>query len=208
MKVLLVNGSPHKNGCTNAALEVVAGELEKCGLSAEIFWCGNKPILGCLGCGKCKANHRCWHSEDTVNAFLEKAEGADGFVFGTPIHFAGPSGFIKPFMDRAFCSKSSMYSNKPAATVVSCRRGGATAGFDDLNKYYGISNMPTVPSIYWNQVHGNKPEEIFQDEEGMQTMRRLGQNMAWLLKCIDAGRKAGVELPYDEPAVKTNFIRG
>lgn len=208
MKVLLVNGSPHKNGCTNAALEVVAGELEKCGLSAEIFWCGNKPILGCLGCGKCKATHRCWHSEDTVNAFLEKAEGADGFVFGTPIHFAGPSGFIKPFMDRAFCSKSSMYSNKPAATVVSCRRGGATAGFDDLNKYYGISNMPTVPSIYWNQVHGNKPEEIFQDEEGMQTMRRLGQNMAWLLKCIDAGRKAGVELPYDEPAVKTNFIRG
>ena len=208
MKVLLVNGSPHKNGCTNAALEVVAGELEKCGLSAEIFWCGNKPILGCLGCGKCKANHRCWHSEDTVNAFLEKAEGADGFVFGTPIHFAGPSGFIKPFMDRAFCSKSSMYANKPAATVVSCRRGGATAGFDDLNKYYGISNMPTVPSIYWNQVHGNKPEEIFQDEEGMQTMRRLGQNMAWLLKCIDAGRKAGVELPYDEPAVKTNFIRG
>ena len=208
MKVLLVNGSPHKNGCTNAALEVVAGELEKCGLLAEIFWCGNKPILGCLGCGKCKANHRCWHSEDTVNAFLEKAEGADGFVFGTPIHFAGPSGFIKPFMDRAFCSKSSMYSNKPAATVVSCRRGGATAGFDDLNKYYGISNMPTVPSTYWNQVHGNKPEEIFQDEEGMQTMRRLGQNMAWLLKCIDAGRKAGVELPYDEPAVKTNFIRG
>ena len=208
MKVLLVNGSPNKNGCTNAALEVIACELNKCGVETEVFWCGNKPVMGCIGCGKCRDSKRCWYDKDTVNAFLEKVESADGSVFGTPIHFAGPTGFIKPFMDRAFCSKSDMYKNKPAATVVSCRRGGATAGFDDLNKYYGISNMPTVPSIYWNQVHGNKPEEVFQDEEGMQTMRRLAQNMAWLLKCIEAGRNAGVSLPCEEPLTRTNFIRG
>ena len=165
-KVLLVNGSPKQYGCTNAALDVVAAELAKCGIETEMFWCGNKPIMGCIGCGRCSGTKRCWYDKDTVNAFLEKAERADGFIFGTPIHFAGPSGFIKPFMDRAFCSKAAMYANKPAATVVSCRRGGATAGFDDLNKYYGISNMPTVPSTYWNQVHGNKPEEVLQDEEG------------------------------------------
>lgn len=207
MKVILVNGSPHKEGCTHAALEVVAGELAKCGIETEIFWCGNKPVIGCLGCGKCVQTQRCWYDKDTVNAFLDKAGQADGFVFGTPIHFAGPSGFIKSFMDRVFYGRGSMFANKPAATVVSCRRGGATAGFDDLNKYYGISNMPTVPSIYWNQVHGNTPEEVFQDEEGMQTMRRLGQNMAWLLKCIEAGKQAGVSLPVAEPVTRTNFIR-
>lgn len=207
MKVLLVNGSPKANGCTHAALEVVAGELAKCGIDTEIFWCGNKPIMGCIGCGKCSQTKRCWYDTDTVNRFLEKVDEADGFIFGTPIHFAGPSGFIKPFMDRAFCSKASLYTNKPAATVVSCRRGGASAGFDDLNKYYGICNMPIVPSVYWNQVHGNKPEDVFMDEEGMQTMRRLGQNMAWLLKCIEAGKKAGVSLPEVEPTIRTNFIR-
>jgi len=206
MKVLLVNGSPNKNGCTHTALEAVAKELNSCGIDTEIFWCGNKPIMGCIGCGKCSASMRCWYDKDTVNEFLAKAETTDGFIFGTPIHFAGPSGFIKPFMDRAFCGKSSLFTNKPAATVVSCRRGGATAGFDDINKYYGISNMPTVPSNYWNQVHGNTPEEVFQDEEGMQTMRRLGQNMAWLLKCIEAGSKAGVALPKEEKKIKTNFI--
>ena len=207
MKVLLVNGSPHQHGCTHTALEAVAAELMTCGIESEIFWCGNKPIMGCVGCGHCAQSMRCWNGQDTVNALRAKAEQADGFVFGTPIHFAGPSGFIKPFMDRAFCSKAGLYTNNPAATVVSCRRGGATAGFDDLNKYYGISNMPTVPSNYWNQVHGNTAEEVLQDEEGMQTMRRLAQNMAWLLKCIEAGREAGVPLPVAEKKVKTNFIR-
>lgn len=207
MKVILVNGSPNKNGCTHTALKAVAEELESCGIDTEIFWCENKPIMGCIGCGKCSSTKRCWYDKDSVNAFLEKAEKTDGFIFGTPIHFAGPSGFIKSFMDRVFCSKASLFANKPAATVVSCRRGGATAGFDDLNKYYGICNMPTVPSNYWNQVHGNKPEEVLQDEEGMQTMRRLGQNMAWLLKCIDAGKRAGIPMPKEESKIKTNFIR-
>lgn len=207
MKVLLVNGSPKKKGCTFTALDIVAKELNICGIDTEIFWCGNKPIMGCIGCGKCGVSKRCFYNDDTVNGFLDKVAGADGFIFGTPIHFAGPSGFIKPFMDRAFCSKAVLYANKPAATVVSCRRGGATAGFDDINKYYGISNMPTVPSSYWNQIHGNTPDEVLKDDEGVQTMRRLGQNMAWLLKCIEAGRNAGVPLPVAEPVIRTNFIR-
>ena len=205
-KVLLVNGSPKQYGCTNAALDVVAAELAKCGIETEMCWCGNKPIMGCIGCGRCSGTKRCWYDKDTVNAFLEKAERADGFIFGTPIHFAGPSGFIKPFMDRAFCSKAAMYANKPAATVVSCRRGGATAGFDDLNKYYGISNMPTVPSTYRNQVHGNKPEDVLQDEEGLQTMRVLAHNMAFLMKSIALGKEQ-FGLPVSEPHVFTHFIR-
>lgn len=207
MKVILVNGSPHEHGCTHAALEEVAGQLQRRGIETEIFWCGNKAIMGCVGCGHCAESKRCWNGQDTVNAFLEKAETADGFIFGTPVHFAGPSGFIKAFMDRAFCSKADLFSGKPAATVVSCRRGGASAAFDDLNKYYGICNMPTVPSIYWNQVHGNRPEDLLHDEEGLQTMRRLGQNMAWLLQCIEAGVKAGVPAPETEPRVKTNFVQ-
>lgn len=207
MKVILVNGSPHKKGCTNTALQVVSDELTAAGIETEIFWIDIKPTIGCIGCGHCSSNLRCWYDKDMVNTFLEKAEIADGFIFGTPIHFAGPSGAIKSFMDRAFCGKAKIFANKPAATVVSCRRGGATAGFDDLNKYMGISNMPIIPSNYWNQVHGNTPEEVLRDEEGMQTMRQLGRNMAWMLKCIEAGDKAGIARPKAEAKIKTNFIR-
>lgn len=207
MKVLLVNGSQHKDGCTHTALREVASELERLGIETEDFWCGNKAIMGCIGCGKCRTTKRCWYNDDTVNAFLDKVGEVDGFVFGTPVHFAGPSGFIKPFMDRAFCSKQALFFNKPAAVVVSCRRGGAQGAFEDINRYFTISNMPVVSSKYWNQVHGNKPEEVKQDLEGMQVMRQLGRNMAWLLKCIEAGKNAGVELPEHEAAVKTNFIR-
>lgn len=206
MKVLLVNGSPKQHGCTATALGIVADALNKQGIDTEIFWCGNKPIMGCIGCGKCGDTKRCFYSEDTVNAFLDKAEQADGFVFGSPIHFAAPSGFIKPFMDRAFCSKAALFACKPAAAIVSCRRGGASAGFDDLNKYFSISNMPIVSSSYWNQVHGNKPEEVLQDEEGVQTMRQLGTNMAWMLKCIATADKAGIGRPVIEQKIKTNFI--
>lgn len=207
MKVILVNGSPHKNGCTHTALEEVAGELAKAGIETEMFWCGVKPVMGCMGCGKCAATKRCWYGDDRVNEFLEKVGGADGFVFGTPIHFAGTSGAIKPFMDRAFCSKMALYANKPAAAVVSCRRGGAQGGFEDLNRYFTIAGMPVVSSNYWNEVHGNTPDEVRRDAEGMQTMRQLGRNMAWLLRSIEAGRKAGVALPETEQKIKTNFIR-
>lgn len=207
MKVILVNGSPHPHGCTFTALEEVAAELQRQGIETEHFWTGNKPIMGCLGCNQCLETKRCNNNQDTVNRFLEKAASTDGFIFGTPIHYAGPSGFIKSFMDRVFYGKSDLFANKPAATIVSCRRGGALGGFEDLNRYYTISNMPVVSSKYWNQVHGTTPEEVRQDLEGLQIMRQLARNMAWILRSIEAGRQAGIPLPEMEAPVKTNFIR-
>lgn len=206
MKVLLVNGSPHEKGCTYTALSEIAKTLGECGVESEIFWVGNKPITGCIACGSCKKTGKCF-ANDTVNEFVEKARSADGFVFGSPVHYAAASGSITSFMDRAFYSGKSVLVGKPAATVVSCRRGGASAAFDQLNKYYTISSMPIVSSMYWNQVHGSTPEQVVQDEEGMQTMRVLAKNMAWLLKCIEAGKAAGINFPEGEPKVYTNFIR-
>ncbi|MDY6206515.1 MAG: flavodoxin family protein [Prevotella sp.] len=207
LKVILLNGSPSKSGCTHTALEEVAQELKQCGVETEEFWIGTKPAIGCLGCGKCLETKRCWYDKDKLNEFLGKMENTDGLVVGTPIHFAGASGLIKPFLDRAFYGKSSIFENKPAAAVVSCRRGGASAGYDDINRFFGISSMPIVTSQYWNQVHGNTPEEVKQDGEGLQTMRRLAQNMAWLLKCIEFGKQNGIALPKAEERIRTNFIR-
>ena len=145
--------------------------------------------------------------QDKVNEFLEKVPTADGFVFGTPVHFAASSGMLSSFMDRVFYGRRDLFKNKLGTSVASCRRGGATATIDEVNKYFGISNMPIVSSQYWNMVHGNTPEEVREDEEGMQTMRTLGNNMAWLLKSIEAGRKLGIEEPKNEPIITTNFIR-
>ena len=206
MKVLLVNGSPHANGCTYTALCEVAGALEAQGIETEIFQVGTKSISGCLGCAACIKTGKCV-IDDVVNEFVEKAKEADGFVFGSPVHFASASGAITSFMDRAFYGKGVVFANKPAAAIMSCRRGGATATLDQLIKYFTISNMPVVSSQYWNMVHGNTPDEVRQDLEGMQTMRTLGVNMAWLLKCIEAGKAAGIELPQREAKVATNFIR-
>ena len=206
MKVLLVNGSPHANGCTYTALCEVAGALEKEGIETEIFQVGTKPISGCLACGACMKTGRCVIN-DTVNEFLAKVETANGFVFGSPVHFASASGALTSFMDRVFYGRGNLFAYKPAAAVMSCRRGGATATFEQINKYFTISNMPVVGSQYWNMVHGNNPDEVKQDLEGLQTMRTLGRNMAWLLKSIQAGRDAGVEVPEREGKVATNFIR-
>lgn len=206
MKVLLTNGSPHAKGCTYTALCEVAEALNKEGIETEIFQVGTKPISGCLGCGACMKTGRCVIS-DTVNEFLDLAEQADGFVFGSPVHFASASGMLTSFMDRAFYGRGNLFAYKPAAAIMSCRRGGATAAFEQINKYFTISNMPIVGSQYWNMVHGNTPDEVKQDLEGLQTMRTLGLNMAWLLKSIQAGKEAGLQLPQREPAVKTNFIR-
>lgn len=206
MKVILVNGSPKKNGCTYTALTEVAGALEKNGIETEIFQVGNKPLAGCMGCGACLKTGKCF-MDDTVNEFVEKAKEADGFVFGSPVHYAAASGAITSFLDRAFYGKGSVFAGKPGASVVSCRRGGASAAFDQLNKYFTISSMPVVSSQYWNQVHGTTPEEVRQDEEGMQTMRTLGNNMAWLLKCIELGKKEGISFPEGEKKIATNFIR-
>ena len=208
MKVLLINGSPKAQGCTYTALCEVAKELEKQNIETEIFHVGNKPIRGCMACGGCSKDdsNKCAFDDDTVNVALEKAKDADGFIFGSPVHYAGASGQITSFLDRFFYAGTG-YQYKPGAAIVSCRRGGSTAAFDQLNKYFTISSMPVVSSQYWNMVHGTTPEEVRQDLEGMQTMRTLGKNMAWLLKSIQAGKKAGVTLPEKEPRVGTNFIR-
>jgi len=207
MKVLLINGSPRKEGCTYTALCEVARELERAGIGTEIFHIGMQPVRGCTACGHCRTSdaHRCVY-DDCVNAALEKAESADGLVFGSPVHYAAASGFITPFLDRFFYAGGG-FALKPGAAVVTCRRGGAATAFDQLNKYFTISGMPVVSSQYWNVAFGNTPEEIRQDLEGMQTMRTLGRNMAWLLRSIEAGRKLGVPLPEKEPPARTNFIR-
>lgn len=209
MKVLLVNGGPHKTGCTYTALEEVASTLREAGVETEIVWLGVKPLAGCIGCGSCAEKKACFR-DDAVNEFLDKATEADGFVFGSPVHFASASGAITSFMDRAFYAgnRRGVFAGKPAAAVASCRRGGATATFDQLNKYFTISSMPVVSSQYWNMVHGNTPDEVRQDLEGLQTMRTLGRNMAWLLRCIEAGRQAGIDFPRGaEEPLRTNFIR-
>ena len=208
MKVLLINGSPKAQGCTYTALCEIAKELEKENIETEIFHVGKNPIRGCMACGGCSkdGSNKCVFNDDTVNVALEKAQKVDGFIFGSPVHYAGASGQITSFLDRFFYAGDG-FQYKPGAAVVSCRRGGSTAAFEQLNKYFTISNMPIVSSQYWNMVHGNTPEEVRQDLEGMQTMRTLGKNMAWLLKSIQAGKKAGVTLPEREPRVATNFIR-
>ncbi|KUO72541.1 MAG: NADPH-dependent FMN reductase [Clostridia bacterium BRH_c25] len=208
MKVLLINGSPKSKGCTYTALCEVAKELEKENIETEIFHIGNKPIRGCMACGGCSKDDsgKCVYDDDAVNIALVKAKEADGFIFGSPVHYAAASGQMTSFLDRFFYS-GDCFQYKPGAAIVSCRRGGSTAALEQLNKYFTISNMPVVSSQYWNMVHGNTPEEVKQDLEGMQTMRVLGKNMAWLLKSIQTGKEAGVKLPEKELRARTNFIR-
>ena len=206
MKVLLINGSPHKDGCTFTALNEVAKTLEKNGIETEILYLGVKPIAGCIACGKCSQLGKCF-IDDKVNEILARSDEFDGLVIGSPVYYAGPSGQIRAFLDRLFYAGGRRFAGKPGAAVVSCRRGGATAAFDQLNKYFTISSMPIVSSQYWNQIHGAYAEQVLQDEEGMQTMRTLGNNMAWLLKCIQLGKENGITLPEREPPVWTNFVR-
>lgn len=210
MKVLLLNGSPHERGCTHRALLEVGKSLEAEGIQTAFFWIGKAPIIRCQGCGGCAKAGKCVFS-DGVNDFVAFAKEADGFVFGAPVHYAAAAGGITAFLDRAFYSASSagaqVFRLKPAAAIVSARRAGTTAALDQLNKYFTISQMPIISSRYWNMVHGNTPAEVEQDLEGMQVMRFLGRNMAYFLKCIEAGRKAGVPLPREEGRIATNFIR-
>lgn len=206
MKVLLINGSPNQKGCTNRALEEVTSTLNKEGVETELVWIGKQPIAGCIACRTCKKTNRCVFNNDLVNKLIERLDEFDGIIVGSPVYYSGPSGQICAFLDRLFFAGGD-FSGKVGAAVVSCRRGGATASFDRLNKYFTISNMVQVSSQYWNMVHGNTPEEVEQDLEGLQTMRTLGQNVAWLLKCIEAGKEKGIEKPKYETFSKTNFIR-
>jgi len=206
-KVLLINGSPNKEGCTYTALSEVAKALNACGVESEIYWIGQKAVQGCIDCSKCKERGGLCVFEDGVNELLRRADEFDGLVVGSPVYYAGPNGQCCAFLDRLFYASCGCWSGKIGAAVVSCRRGGASASFDRLNKYFTISNMPVVSSIYWNQVHGSSAEDVKQDFEGMQTMRQLGRNMAWMLKCFEAGRAAGIPYPEVEPRIWTNFIR-
>lgn len=210
MKVLLTNGSPHKEGCTYTALSEVATALNKQGIDADIFWIGNKALSGCIACKKCVEKNQCVF-DDKVNEFLNMAEDYDGFVFGTPVHWGGASGSITSFMDRVFyadlCGGGNRFLLKPAAVVTSARRAGTTATWDQLNKYFGLMQMPIITSRYWNMVHGATPEQVKQDIEGLQVMRVLGNNMAYFLRCKEAAKKMGIEIPEQEPMVFTNFIR-
>lgn len=207
MKVVLINGSPHKEGCTYIALKEVSDTLEKNGIESKIIWLGIKPISGCIACNHClQTNNRCF-IDDKVNEFLDEVEETNGFVFGSPVHFAGASGTLTSFLDRTFYGRSKMFEHKLYASVVSCRRGGATSTFDQINKYALMSNMYIVGSSYWNQIHGTNAQEAKQDLEGMQTMRNLGNNMAYLLKCIQLGKREKIKEPDIENKYKTNFIK-
>ncbi len=210
MKVLLVNGSPHKEGCTYTALSEIAKILNEEGIDSEIFWIGIKPLAGCTACLTCAKTGQCVF-DDRVNDFLDVAGDADGFIFGSPVHYAAATGALTSFMDRVFyadmLSGKGSFCLKPAAAVVSARRAGTTATFDQLNKYFTISEMPVISSRYWNMVHGASPEDVRKDLEGLQTMRVLARNMAFFLRCKEAGLRTGVPLPAKEIRIYTNFTR-
>ena len=206
MKVLLVNGSPHQHGCTYTALKETADAFAARGIETEILWVGNGPVAGCTACGACRKTGKCVF-DDLVNRIIERIDTYDGFIFGTPVYYGGPSGQILALMNRLFYSKSRAMAGKPVAAVVSCRRGGASAAFQQMNMHFMMTNMIVVTSQYWNQVHGNTPEEVLQDAEGLQTMRTLAENMTYILRCQEDGRAAGVPLPQYEPKIATNFIR-
>ena len=203
MKVLLVNGSPNREGCTYTALSEVAGALNANGVETEIFQIGTAPVHGCIACRKCAELKKCVFDDDIANKLMEKMKEADGIVIGSPVYYSGPNGALCAVLDRVFYSSARAFVNKPAAAIVSCRRGGASASFDRLNKYFTISQMPVVSSQYWNAVHGFTPDDVRRDEEGLQIMRVLGKNMAWLLKLIEAG---GPPEKLNEKRVMTNFI--
>ena len=207
MKVLLINGSPHKNGCTFTALSEVAKTLNESGVETEIFHIGAKPVGGCVACGGCSGKGQCVFNDGIVNELIAKAKEADGFVVGSPVYYASPNGNLLSVLDRAFYAGKNNFVHKPAAAIASARRAGTTATLEVINKYFTFAQMPLVSSSYWNMVHGGKPEDVMQDLEGLQIMRNLGRNMAWLLKCIEAGKQNGIELPQNEFNNKTNFIR-
>jgi len=207
MKVLLINGSPDSKGCTYTALSEVAGQLEAQGIETQFFNIGKKVIRGCTACSSCEETGYCVFSDDGVNECIDLVSNADGVIIGSPVYYASPNGALVALLDRMFFAGGAKFAYKPAASIVSCRRGGAATAFDVLNKYFTISSMPIVSSQYWNAVHGNSPEEVKQDLEGLQVMRVLGRNMAWLLKCLD---KAKETVPYPEKEDErlwTNFIR-
>ncbi len=205
MKVLLINGSPREKGCTYTALREVESRLNAAGIDTELLHIGKGPVQGCTACHYCYDHDGCAF-DDLVNTTNESMKACDGLVVGSPVYYAATNGSLSAFLNRMFYS-GDCFELKPGAAVVSARRAGTTAALDELNKYFLLSNMPLVPSQYWNMVHGNTPDEVRRDEEGMQTMRALGDNMAWLLRSIEAGKASGLKPPVREKRLRTNFIR-
>ena len=209
MKVLLFNGSTKENGCVFTALSEIATVLNQEGIETEILQMGSSPVYDCMGCDFCHnaGGGYCIFDDDMVNEWLDKVKTADGFIFGSPVFYAHPTGQLQAILDRLFYAGGEYFMCKPGAAIVTARRAGTTASLDVLNKYFTDACMPVISSTYWNMAHGNIPEQIKRDEEGLQTMRNLGRNMAWLLKSIEAGKKAGLKTPKPETAAWTNFIR-
>ena len=207
MNILLLNGSTRKNGCTWLALSEVAKTLQEEGIETEIVQLGAEPVRDCIGCNGCQGKGRCVFGDDAVNEWLDKAKDADGFVFGSPVYYSHPAGHFLSALDRMFYAGGACFQHKPGAAIVTARRAGTTASLDVLNKYFTDAQMPVVSSTYWNMVHGPAPELVEQDLEGLQTMRNLGRNMAWLLKCIQTGKQQGVTAPVAETKHWTNFNR-
>ena len=207
MKVLLINGSPNEQGCTNRALTEVAEALHREGVETEIFQIGNRPVWGCNGCNACVKLGRCVHDDDPANSLMERMKEADGIVIGSPVYYSGVNGALCAILDRVFYACGSQLTGKPAAAVVSARRSGTTAAFQRLNQYFAIKQMPVITSQYWNNVHGYTAEDVEKDAEGLQTMRTLAKNMAWMLKLIEAGKTAELRFPEGEELVYTDFIR-
>ena len=205
MKVLMINGSPHPKGCISTAFDIVAEELTAAGVEVEQVMVGNKDIRGCIACGRCGELGRCVF-DDLVNECAPKLEEADGLIIGSPVYYGNPNGTVLAFMQRLFYSARTDLRMKVGASIVSCRRGGNSATFESLNQFFGISGMPTVPSTYWNDVHGSKGEDVYADEEGVQTVRNLARNMAFMMQAIVDARDAH-EVPDRNKAIFTNFIR-
>lgn len=205
MKILMINGSPNEKGCTFTALSEISKTLAETGVQSEIFHIGTEPVSGCTACAVCKSKPGRCIIDDTVNAALEKMEQCDGLIVGAPVHYSSPAGSAIAFLDRLFYC-GACFAHKPAAAVVCARRAGTSASLDVLNKYFTISQMPVISSTYWNMVHGRKPEDVLKDAEGLQTMRNLARNMAWLLRCIEAGRQNGALPPQAERGARTHFI--
>ena len=205
MKVILVNGGPHPHGCTAAALQVVAQTLQKAGIESEIVNVGTNAVHDCIACGGCKSTHACVFNDDCVNTLIAKAQTADAFVFGSPVYYAHPTGALLSVMDRLFYAGGKYLRHKPAAAILTARRAGTTASMDVINKYFTINQMPIVSSTYWNQVY--RTADFTADAEGTQTLEYLANNLAWLLRCIAAGRANGIEPPDQVKSVMTNFAK-
>lgn len=205
MKVMLVNGSPNKEGNTSLVLKELENTFKSNDIEVEIFWIGNKGLPGCTGCGKCMQTKKCVF-DDVVNEFLDKAKDCNGFIFAAPVHYASINGNMSSFMDRVFYGKANLFKGKVAAAVTVCRRAGGVTAFDRLNKYFTYSSMVVATSNYWNGVFGLEKGDVLKDEEGMQTMRILANNMSWIIKCIKCGKEKGIEFPKMEKKIFTHYI--